>query len=87
MQMMADVLKVPVSIPKNPRYAGTMGSCYCALIGLGIEKDFSGLSQGAPDKVYEPQPENALIYDKMYHVYMELYPALKPLYDEMNGVY
>lgn len=87
MQMLADILKVPIHVPANPRYVGTVGSCQCALIGLGIERDFSGLGKGAGGRTYEPQKENEAVYDKMYGIYKKLYPALQPLYDEMNGIY
>jgi len=87
MQMMADVLKMPVHVPKNPRYVGTMGAYYCALIGLGIKKDFSDLNRQEGGKVFLPNPDNEAIYDKMYGIYMDLYPSLKDLYDRMNGSY
>ena len=87
MQMMADILKIPVQVPENPRYVGTMGSYYCALIGLGVKKDFSDLARRSGGKVFIPNPENEGIYDKMYGIYRDLYPSLKSLYDRMNGVY
>ena len=58
-----------------------------ALIGLGVKKDFSDLGRHSGGKVFVPNPENAAVYDKMFGVYMDLYPALKDLYDRMNGVY
>ena len=87
MQMMADILQLPIHVPDNPRYVGTMGAYYCALIGLGVKKDFSDLGRHSGGKVFVPNPENAAVYDKMFGVYMDLYPALKDLYDRMNGVY
>lgn len=87
MQMMADILKMPVRVPDNPRYVGTMGSYYCALIGLGIKQDFSDLSRQDGGKIFTPNAANAEVYDKMFGIYMDLYPALKNLYDRMNGVY
>ena len=87
MQMMADILKLPIRVPDNPRYVGTMGSYYCALIGLGLKQDFSDLSRQDGGRIFTPNPENAEVYDKMFGIYMDLYPALKNLYDRMNGVY
>lgn len=87
MQMMADVLHMPVHVPDNPRYVGTIGAYYCALIGLGRKKDFSDLSRQGGGKVFVPDPDNGAVYDKMFDIYMDLYPALKGLYDRMNGVY
>lgn len=85
MQMLADILKVPVYVPENPRYVGTKGVYYCVLIGLGIEKDFSALSNESNCRCYLPTKENEAVYDEMYGAYQSLYPALKDVYDRVNG--
>ena len=90
MQMMADILKIPVRVPANPRYVGTMGAYYCAMIGLGLAKDYADAiaSQSLGEEtVYTPNPENFAVYDKSFDIYSKLYQTLKPLYDELNGVY
>ena len=82
MQILADVLGVRVEIPENPRFIGTMGSYYCAEVGLG------GISEYPRDvrieTSYYPNPDNKAVYDKMYRIYCGLYPALKSAYDEIN---
>ena len=90
MQMMADILKIPVRVPANPRFVGTMGAYYCAMIGLGLAKDYADAiaSQSLGEEtVYYPNPDNFAVYDKNFSVYSKLYTTLKPLYDELNGVY
>lgn len=90
MQMMADILQIPVRVPANPRFVGTMGAYYCAMIGLGLAKDYADAiaSQSLGEEtVYTPNPDNFAVYDKNFSIYSKLYQTLKPLYDEINGVY
>ncbi len=88
MQILADVLQVTVEIPENPRYTGAMGSYYCAMIGLGLLKNYDSVYDAVRiDKVFTPNPANKAVYDRLYECYLELYPALKPIYDKLNGVY
>ena len=90
MQMMADILQIPVRVPANPRYVGTMGAYYCAMIGLGLAKDYAdaiATQSLGEETVYTPNPENFAVYDKNFSIYSKLYQTLKPLYDELNGVY
>ena len=90
MQMMADILQIPVHVPANPRYVGTMGAYYCALIGLGLAKDYADAiaSQSLGEEtIYQPNPDNFAVYDKNFSVYSKLYATLQPLYDELNGKY
>ena len=39
------------------------------------------------ERSFEPRAEYAPLYNKMFDVYQKLYPALKEIYDELNGVY
>ena len=90
MQMMADILKIPVRVPANPRFVGTMGAYYCAMIGMGLARDYADAiaSQSLGEEtVYTPNPENFAVYDKSFAIYSKLYQTLKPLYDEINGIY
>ena len=90
MQMMADILQIPVRVPANPRYVGTMGAYYCAMIGLGLAQDYADAIAGqslGEETVYLPNEENFAVYNKSFAVYRKLYETLKPLYDELNGIY
>lgn len=88
MQMLADILDIPVRVPENPRYVGTMGSYYCAMVGLGLMKNYPnvGENQGTSG-LFVPLKENKAIYDKQFAIYKDLYPALKNLFDRANGIY
>lgn len=88
MQMLADVLQIQVEVPESPRNTGAMGSYYCAMVGLGHLADYDAIHDAVRiEKVFLPRKENRSVYDKLYRIYLKLYPALSGLYDEINGVY
>lgn len=88
MQMLADILQITVEVPESPRYTGAMGAYYCAMVGLGRLADYNAIYDAVRiQRRFEPQKENAAVYDKLYEIYLQLHPALKGLYDEINGVY
>lgn len=88
MQILSDVLQVPVDVPANPRFAGAMGAYYCAMIGLGHIENYDSLYDTVRiERSFKPNPANKEVYDKLYGIYVKLYPTLKGLCDEINGVY
>jgi xylulokinase len=87
MQMLADIIQIPVRVPKNPRYVGTIGSCYCAMIGLGLIENYSIAEKKVEaGRLFTPIEDNKTIYNKQFNLYKALYPALKPLYEQANGL-
>ncbi len=88
MQMLADVLQIKVEVPESPRYTGAIGAYYCAMVGLGMIENYDAIYKAVRiEKTFLPRKENAQIYEKLYNVYGKLFPALKDLYSEINGVY
>lgn len=88
MQMLADVLQVKVEVPESPRYTGAMGAYYCAMVGLGKIENYDAIYDAVRiNKTFEPRSEYAETYEKMFDVYVKLYPALSGIYDELNGKY
>ncbi|MCC8024737.1 MAG: carbohydrate kinase [Clostridium sp.] len=88
MQMLADVLQIKVEVPESPRYTGAIGAYYCAMVGLGMIENYDAIYKAVRiEKTFLPRKENAQIYEKVYNVYGKLFPALKDLYSEINGVY
>ena len=86
MQVMSDVLGIPVEIPANSRYAGAIGTAYCAFIGLGLCKDFEEANRMiGVERSYRPCPDNAPVYQKLYEVFKTLYPALKDAFHKLNS--
>jgi len=86
MQMLADIMGVKVLVSYAPRHAGAVGTAYAALIGLGICSDYDDAANQVPiQSVFVPQEENVSVYNCCYGVYTQLYQALKPIFQEMNG--
>ena len=81
MQILADVMNIPVGVPESPRHAGALGTAYSALIGLGICKDDRDAAKCVRmERVYEPNPEAVAIYEACFQRYVRLYGALKPIF-------
>lgn len=84
MQMLADILGVPVEVPEDSRHSGAIGAALAAAIGLGwcsVENvhDFVHIKH-----VYQPNPANKAMYDRKYEVWFKLYDSVKDLYSEIN---
>ena len=88
MQMMADVLQIRVEVPESPKYTGAVGAYYCVMVGLGKIANYDAIYDAVKiQRTFEPRTENAEVYRKMFNVYQKLYPALKDIYNELNGNY
>ena len=84
MQAMADILNVRIEIPKNPQHAGAIGGAYCALIGLGLVRDFTEADEKiTAERVFLPREEYRAMYDRQYSVYKEIFPRTKELFDRL----
>jgi xylulokinase len=85
MQMMADVLRVPIEVPENPSHVGAMGTAYCSFIGLGLCSDFADVKTKVRiKKTFEPQMEYAKTYDELFGQYKRISPALEPIFNILN---
>ena len=82
MQILADVLDVTIEVPAATRHAGTLGTAYCALVGLGLCDDIEdAASRVKIAKVYTPNPEAVAVYEKSYQVFKNIYNTLAPLFE------
>lgn len=87
-QALADVLKIPVEVPESPRFTGAMGVYYCVMVGLNVLKDYTEIYDAVNiQKTFKPIEGNAGTYDKLYHAYRKLYPTLKDIYSDVNGIF
>jgi FGGY-family pentulose kinase len=77
MQIHADILKKPVHLPADPETCA-LGSAMAAAVGAGIYADFDEAARAmvAIEKVVEPNPANAGVYDDLFGRYVELYRRL-----------
>jgi xylulokinase len=84
MQAMADILDIRIEVPKNPQHAGAVGGAYCALIGLGLVRDFEEADKKiTAERVFLPQEEYREMYDRQYAVYKEIFPRTQDLFDTL----
>jgi xylulokinase len=83
-QIYADVLNCPIRRVKNPVQANARGATFIAAIALGFIK-FNDISKVTEiSKVFNPNPANRAIYDKLYAEYVQLYKATSPIYRRLN---
>lgn len=85
MQIMADVLDMPVVIPENVRHSGAIGAAAAAAIGLGWYDAADVVRCLKAEKIFYPNPANKSLYDSKYHCFKQLYLVTKNLYKELNG--
>ncbi|MGP0069663.1 MAG: FGGY-family carbohydrate kinase [Isosphaeraceae bacterium] len=77
LQIHADILKKPVHLARESE-ACALGSAMAAAVGAGIFADFDQAAREmvAIEKVVEPNPSNAGVYDDLFGQYVELYRRL-----------
>lgn len=74
MQVYADVLRKPIKVP-DIKQAGAMGSAVFAAFAGGTYKtvkDATDKMVNVEEKVYYPNIENSVKYDKLYEKYLRL---------------
>lgn len=87
MQMMANILKIPVQVPSNPRHAGSIGTAYCALIGLGVCQNLNESAEKIKvEKVFHFNDVYEKRYDKLFNVFKNIYPSLEDIYATLNDI-
>jgi xylulokinase len=84
-QIKADVLGLPASVPRLTEVA-LMGSAICAAIGAGLYPDLAvaGEAMVQIGEVLEPNPAHRQVYDELFGVYRDAYPAIKPLFGPLG---
>jgi xylulokinase len=86
-QIKADVLGMPVQLPRAP-VGAAFGDAVLAGLGLGLYPDFGGALRDMVrlETRYEPNRENHLRYQEIYKVYRSLYEHLKTDFDELSAL-
>ena len=85
MQSLSDILQKRIHITKNPKMAGAMGSAMIALVGLGLDMDFSKIKKINPEaKTFEPREMYTDSYQKLFAQYKSMYYSLKKNYRQAN---
>jgi L-ribulokinase len=78
LQIHADILQKPVHLARETE-ACALGSTLAAAVAAGIYPDFDAAARAmvAIERVVEPNPANAEVYDELFGRYVELYHRLK----------
>ena len=86
MQIIADITGKRFSVVEDPRNAGAVGAAMVALIGLGHIESFADTKEFVKVMAsYEPNKDNAAIYDKLFADYKQVYKGLEYAYRKANG--
>jgi xylulokinase len=86
-QIKADVLNMPISLPKAS-VGAPLGDAILAAVATGL---FRNLEQAQlkfvqPGKTYQPNTALVKLYDEFYHVYLGLYPALRDTFRNLGMI-
>ena len=77
LQIHADVLQKPIHLTREGESCA-LGAAMAAAVGAGIYKDFdeAATAMVAVERVVEPDPRNAQVYDELFGRYVDLYRRL-----------
>jgi xylulokinase len=83
-QIFADVLDRKVKQVKNPIQANARGAAFIASVGLGYVKweDIPKYTEIA--RIFEPNPANRELYDKLFEEFLRIYKVMGKTYKNLN---
>jgi xylulokinase len=85
-QLKADVLNKKI-IVREIREAGCYGASILARSVMEAVPVLELLKDSKGEKeIFSPNPENAMIYNKKFETYRQLYPVLKQFWDNRSGL-
>ncbi len=84
-QIHADILGVPIHQISEPRNNTIRGAAFVALNRLGIRSVDELPNLVKTKKIYNPIPENQVIYNKMFEQYKIFYRQNKKTFSVLNG--
>lgn len=88
MQTLSNILMIPVIIPENAHHAGAIGTAYCAIVGLGVCRDFDEADRLIKEgKIFHPDNAYAEMYDTIYGVFKDIYPSMKDMFRTLNKLH
>ncbi len=86
-QLKADVTGLVVAVPRVPETA-LLGAAISAATGIGAHPDVTTATRRmvAIERRLQPDPAAQAIYDEVYAIYVDLYPALAPAFHRLAAV-
>ncbi len=85
-QIVADAIKRPVKRLSDPQYAAIRGAAAIANVAIGKDSFEQAAAKFKVNRLFEPNPDNAKIYDELFKIYVELYKKLRKIYRKLNPV-
>jgi xylulokinase len=86
MQIIADITNRKIETISHPKLAGALGAGMCALVGLGIMTSLQDVKKLVmAQHVFVPNTNNAVVYNKQFKSYKEIYRMNKSIYQKMNS--
>ena len=85
-QMLANVLGVQLDLPTTEQGPG-YGAAMLAMVANGDAPDIDECSRGIVSirETVSPDANAVAAYERRYRTWRRLYPALKPVFDQMAG--
>ena len=84
-QILSDVLERKIIQMEAPDLAAAKGSAIISMVGLKI---LNGFSAAIPlikvKKVFTPNLENKIIYEKLFNEYVNIYKRNKKMFKNLN---
>lgn len=85
-QIMADITNRVIHQVADPHYAGVKGVALLASVSLGFIPSFSDIKKYITlQKSYQPNPDNRLLYDRLFVEFKNIYKQNKAWYRRMNA--
>lgn len=87
-QITTDIFNLPLVRGRTSETSG-LGAAVAAAVGVGLHPSFQASIERmvAYDKVFEPDPHNAALYNELYtRVYAKIYNSLTSLYKEIREI-
>lgn len=86
MQIYADVNGLPFTRVNNPQQATAIGAAMIGGVGVGIWEDYYEAAQYVTTSTkFSSNSENKKMYDELYPIYKDAYPALKSVFDRISA--
>ncbi|MFW9972423.1 MAG: FGGY-family carbohydrate kinase [Candidatus Odinarchaeota archaeon] len=83
-QIFADVLNRKIKQMRDPIQANARGAAFIASVGLGYLKWDEIQRCCEISKIFTPNPDNRVIYDKLFKEYLNIYKIMKKTYRRLN---
>ncbi len=83
-QIMADVIGIPMHQQENPSYATLLGIAFSAFNYMNLMPITEVASKVKTRQVFEPIPANQSVYDQLYIQFRQCHRQLKPVFHSLN---